>query len=126
MVREGEVRGIVVVQSYDQAGRYTKSEMSLLAFVAEHILTALERRQGRDSLERRVQERTAELALANQDLRHEVNERERSERLQAALYRIAELASSEEDSAGLYAQVHASVGELISAKNFYIALISDD
>lgn len=126
MIREGEVRGIVVVQSYDQAGRYTHAEMSLLAFVAEHILTALERRQGRESLERRVQERTAELALANQVMRREVTERERGERLQAALYRIAELASSEDDSAGLYAEVHAGVGELISAKNFYIALLSDD
>ena len=66
-----------------------------LAFVAEHILTALERRQGRDSLEQRVRERTAELARANQDMRKEVTERQRGERLQAALYRIAELASSE-------------------------------
>ncbi|GGA66237.1 bifunctional diguanylate cyclase/phosphodiesterase [Arenimonas soli] len=126
MIREGEVRGIVVVQSYDQAGRYTQAEMSLLAFVADHILTALERRHGRERLERRVMERTAELALANQDMRREVTERERGERLQAALYRIAELASNEETSAGFYGEVHASVGDLISAKNFYIALLSDD
>jgi len=126
MIREGEVRGIVVVQSYDQAGRYTSAEMSLLAFVAEHILTALERRQDRDSLEQRVRERTAALDRANQDMRREVTERQRGERLQAALYRIAELASSEEGSARFHAEVHASVGALISAKNFYIALLSDD
>lgn len=126
MIREGEVRGIVVVQSYDQAGRYTHAEMSLLAFVAEHILTALERQQGREDLERRVHERTEELALANQEMRREVGERERGERLQATLYRIAELASSEEGSARFYAEVHASVGGLMSAKNFYIALLSDD
>lgn len=126
MMREGEVRGIVVVQSYDAVGRYTQAEMSLLAFVAEHILTALERRQGREDLERRVDERTAELAQANQEMRREVTERQRGERLQAALYRIAALASSEEGSARFYGEVHASVGDLIRAKNFYIALLSDD
>lgn len=126
MIREGEVRGIVVVQSYDQADRYTPAEMSLLAFVAEHILTALERRQGRDRLEQRVHERTAELDRANQEMRKEVTERQRGERLQAVLYRIAELASGEEGSARFYAEVHASVGTLISAQNFYIALLSDD
>ncbi|HEX5693554.1 MAG TPA: diguanylate cyclase, partial [Arenimonas sp.] len=126
MIRDGEVRGIVVVQSYDAVDRYTDAEMSLLAFVAEHILTALERRQGRDDLERRVAERTTELAQANQEMRREVTERERGERLQAALYRIAELASSEEGSDRFYGQVHAIVGDLIRAKNFYIALVSED
>lgn len=126
MIREGEVRGLVVVQSYDQPGRYTQAEMSLLTFVADHILTALERRHGRESLERRVLERTAELARANEEMRREVTERERGERLQAALYRIAELASSEQSSAGFFRDIHAIVGGLISAKNFYIALLSED
>lgn len=126
MIREGEVRGIVVVQSYDEGDRYHQAEMSLLTYVAEHILTALERRQGRDDLERRVLERTAELGQANQEMRRQVIERERGERLQAALYRIAELTSSQEGSDRFYSEVHASIAGLIKAKNFYIALLSDD
>lgn len=126
MMREGQVQGIVVVQSYDAADRYTHAEMSLLSFVADHILTALERRQGREDLERRVRERTAELDRANQEMRREVTERERGERLQTALYRIAELASSQAGSESFYREVHASVGELISANNFYVALLSED
>jgi diguanylate cyclase (GGDEF)-like protein len=126
MIREGEVRGIVVVQSYENIRRYTRAEMSLLAFVAEHILTALERRQGREELENRVHERTASLAEANLELRREVEERERSERLQAALYRIAAVAGSEGSSERFYREVHDSVARLLYARNFYIALVSDD
>ena len=126
MVRESEVQGVVVVQSYTGKRHYTTAEMSLLAFVAEHILTALERKRGRAELEQRVVERTQQLETANQELRREVAERERGERLQAALYRIAALASFDESSASFYRHVHAIVGELLDARNFYIALRSPD
>ena len=126
MLRDGDVRGVVVVQSYTGERCYTTAEMSLLAFVAEHILTALERKRGRAELEQHVVERTQQLQVANSELRREVAERERGERLQAALYRIAALASLDETSAHFYRHVHAIVGELIDAKNFYIALLSDD
>ena len=126
MMREGEVQGVVVVQSYTGQRHYTTAEMSLLAFVAEHILTALERKRGRAELEQRVVERTQQLETANRELRREVAERERGERLQAALYRIAALASFDESSASFYRHVHAIVGELLDARNFYIALRSPD
>jgi diguanylate cyclase (GGDEF)-like protein len=120
------VHGVVVVQSYEGDRCYTTAEMSLLAFVAEHILTALERKRGRAELEQRVVERTAQLEDANTELRREVAERERGERLQAALYRIAALASIDESSESFFRHVHSIVGELIEAKNFYIGLLSED
>ena len=126
MMREGEVHGAMVVQTYVPGTRYTGAEKALLAFVAEHVLTALERKQQQEELERRVRDRTAELARANIDLRREVAERERGERLQAALYRIAALASTGESSDRFYQHVHAIVGELIDTRNFYIALLSED
>ena len=126
MLREGEVHGAVVVQSYQGRRCYTTAEMSLLAFVAEHILTALERKRSQAELEQRVVERTQQLESANVELRREVTERERGERLQAALYRIAALTSLEESSESFYRHVHAIVGELINAKNFYIALLSEE
>ncbi|QSX79116.1 bifunctional diguanylate cyclase/phosphodiesterase [Agrilutibacter solisilvae] len=126
MLRDGVVHGAVVVQSYRGGRCYTTAEMSLLAFVAEHILTALERKRGRAELEQRVVERTAQLETANIDLRREVTERERGERLQAALYRIAALASIDETSESFFRHVHSIVGELIEAKNFYVGLLSED
>jgi diguanylate cyclase (GGDEF)-like protein len=117
MVGADAVRGAVVVQSYDQADRYTEEDRALLAFVAQHILTALVRKQAHEELERRVDERTRELTV-------EVQERQRGETLQAALYRIADLASSELDMSEMLRRIHAVVGELMYAKNFFIALYS--
>src|SRR5262249_51443899 len=63
MVTEREVRGAVVVQRYDAGTHYTEDDRALLGFVAQHILTALLRRQAYDELERRVAERTRELTV---------------------------------------------------------------
>ncbi|HET7294576.1 MAG TPA: EAL domain-containing protein [Vicinamibacteria bacterium] len=46
----------------------------------------------------------------------------RAERVQAALYRIAEAAENVQDMGSLYASIHGIVGELMWARNFYIAL----
>ncbi|HSX65097.1 MAG TPA: GAF domain-containing protein, partial [Pseudoxanthomonas sp.] len=126
MLRDGHPRGALVVQSYRQGTQYTTAEMSLLAFVAEHVLTALERKTSQAELERRVAERTRQLAEINVQLLREVEERERGERLQAALYQIAAMANAEATSEHFYQRVHAAVGELINARNFYIALVSED
>jgi diguanylate cyclase (GGDEF)-like protein len=119
MLDEGEVRGAVVVQSYDPESRYTEDDRALLGYVAQHILTALARRDAQEELERRVEERTREL-------REQVAERERSERLQAALFRIAEQAGRSESIEVFYAEVHGIVSDLLDARNFFIALLTPD
>jgi diguanylate cyclase (GGDEF)-like protein len=126
MVSGSEVRGAIVVQSYDQDTRYSEEDRALLGYVAQHILTALERKQAHEELERRVEQRTHELAVANDELKQEVEERQRGERLQAALFRIAELASTAETLEAFYAAVHEIVGGLLYAQNFFIALVSSD
>src|SRR3546814_6899929 len=88
MRRERRVSGAIVVQSYLQAARYTHEDRTLLEYVAQHILTALDRRQAREQLERRVDERTRELQQANMVLQAEIIERQRAEKLQRALYSI--------------------------------------
>jgi diguanylate cyclase (GGDEF)-like protein len=79
-----------------------------------------------EELERRVAERTDALRDANRMLQQQVLERQRGERLQAALFRIAELANSSESLEEFYAAVHRAVGGLLYARNFYIALLSED
>ncbi|HUQ79376.1 MAG TPA: GAF domain-containing protein [Patescibacteria group bacterium] len=49
-------------------------------------------------------------------------EHARSERIQRALYRLAEAASAAVDLQAFYREVHATVGTLMNAENFYIAL----
>jgi diguanylate cyclase (GGDEF)-like protein len=126
MLRDGNIQGVLVVQSYLEGVRYTATDRALLAFVADHILTALERKQGQEELERHVVVRTEQLASANKVLRDQIVERERAEHLQATLYRIAALANVDESSERFYRHIHAAVGELINAENFYIALLSKD
>jgi diguanylate cyclase (GGDEF)-like protein len=73
-----------------------------------------------------VQARTHALKEANLELRQEVGERQRGERLQRALFRIAELSVTADTLEDFYQAVHGVVGELLYARNFYIALLSDD
>ena len=126
MLREGHVQGVIVVQSYLPDVVFSAADMALLGFVSQHILTALERKQTQEELERRVEERTGQLAETNEELRQQVAERQRGERLQSALYQIAALASADESTDHFLRHVHAVVSELINADNFYIALLSAD
>jgi GAF domain-containing protein/CheY-like chemotaxis protein len=67
----------------------------------------------------------AELDAARQriaELEARAAQHENAARVQAALYRIAETASAAEDMPSFYAAIHAIVGELMFAENFYIAL----
>jgi diguanylate cyclase (GGDEF)-like protein len=126
MLREGQVRGVLVVQSYLPSVTFTSTDMALLGFVGEHILTALERKQGQEELERRVVQRTAQLAEINEELSQEVAERQRGERLQSALYQISSLAVSTITGESFYAQIHRIIAGLLEVENFYIALLSED
>lgn len=124
--RDGRVCGAIVVQSYDQPDRYSHEDRALLEFVAQHILTALDRKQAQAELERRVDSRTLELQEANFVLQAQIAERGRAERLQRALYRISELSVTAGSVERFYADLHAIVGELLYARNFYIAMLSQD
>ena len=126
LLRGGKTVGGIVVQSYTESARFSDSDRVLLTYVAQHIQTALERRYAHEELERRVAQRTDALRDANRLLQQQVLERQRGERLQAALFRIAELANSTESLEDFYAAVHRAVGGLLYARNFYIALLSDD
>ncbi|TMF40882.1 MAG: GAF domain-containing protein [Chloroflexi bacterium] len=53
-------------------------------------------------------------------------EHERAERVQAALYRIAEAATAAHDLQAFYREVHETVATLMYAENFYIALYDDE
>ena len=113
------VRGVLVVQSYIERPRYTPADQALLTYVGSHILTALDRKLQQEELERRVEERTQALTL-------EIQERQRSVRIQETLYRIAELSHTATNLDEFYAAVHRIVGEFLDARNFYIATLSDD
>jgi diguanylate cyclase (GGDEF)-like protein/PAS domain S-box-containing protein len=51
----------------------------------------------------------------------DITEAKRAERLQSALFRIAQLSRESEDLDHFYAAIHDTIGELMDATNFYIA-----
>jgi len=59
-------------------------------------------------------------------LEQELIERERSEKLHHALYKIASIDYDSSNLDLLYEEVHGVVDELIKAKNFFIALYNED
>jgi hypothetical protein len=71
----------------------------------------------------------AELQLARArvaELEALETKRKRAERVQGALYRIADAASAARDLPEFYATVREIVGGLMYASNFYIALYDDE
>lgn len=73
-------------------------------------------------LERGIAERTEELVRANQQLRAEIVEGERKERVQRAIYQIAEAIHTTDDLDSLFRKIHDAIRGLMAARNFYIAL----
>ncbi|PKV47124.1 signal transduction histidine kinase [Janthinobacterium sp. 61] len=117
--QQHQVLGAIVIQSYDAQHRFSLEDQALFALIATHVSSALQGMQSMDRLEKAVQERTALLA-------HEVAERRRAENLQHALYEIANLSAQASDATTLYARLHAIISELVTAKNFLIALYHPD
>ncbi len=126
LLRDTQVCGAIVVQDYDHAKCYDVEDRALLEYVAQHILTALDRKTAQEDLERRVKERTQALEETNIELQAEVMERERAEKLQQALFRITELSVNAGSLEHFYPDLHSIIGELLYAKNFYVAFLSAD
>ncbi len=126
MLRGGSVVGGLVMQSYRADTHYSRQDMDLLTYVAQHVETAFERREAHLELGHRVAERTAALREANRILRQQVLQRQRGERLQAALFRIAELANTSDTPEKFYASVHQVISGLLYARNIYIALVDEE
>ena len=99
MVSQGEVSGVIVLES-PQVAAFGQEDLWFLMGLAGHTAIALENarlyetaqqeiterqqaqealRKAHEGLERRVEERTAELTIANEQLKQEIAERKRAE-----------------------------------------------
>ncbi|MBW8192093.1 EAL domain-containing protein [Neiella marina] len=126
MMSNDNCMGVVVVQSYDDGKGYDTQDMQVLEFVAHHLAQSIERAHYRDSLEKRVSQRTGELTRANSELQKEVQERLRSEQLQRTLFDISEMAHEAVNMDDFYAALHQVIAKLIICENFYVAILDSD
>lgn len=118
----GGVLGGVVVQSYDDQRPFSSAEQSMFLFVARHIGFALNKLLYRAHLERQVWLRTGELEGANARLRAEMADRQRSEKMQAMLFGIAQLSNTSLSLEAFLGGLHRLLAELIPARNCLVAL----
>jgi diguanylate cyclase (GGDEF)-like protein len=75
IITGGQVRGALVVQSYERPGMYAPAERDLLGYVGTHIVTAIDRKRAFERLELQTQELERQVAVRRQAelrLQHEV------------------------------------------------------
>ncbi len=125
--RGTQVIGAMVVQTYDEEVSYSKEDLEVLLFVSQHIVTTVDRVKSRELTERTIRERTRQLRKINDNLQEEIQERQKAEQLQQALFEISELAANVEgDMHTFYSNLHDVLARLISAPNCFIATIDEE
>lgn len=124
--RGSKVIGAMVVQSYDESVRYSDEDIEVLQFVSQHIVTSIDRVKNREYTERTIRERTKQLRKINDELQEEIQERQKIEQLQQALFDISELSASfEQDMGNFYSNIHLILARLVHAPNCYIAIVNE-
>ncbi|MFT4941078.1 MAG: diguanylate cyclase (GGDEF)-like protein [Paraglaciecola sp.] len=124
--RGSQVIGAIVVQSYDDAIRYTEEDLEVLLFVSQHIVNCLDRVKSRELTEKTIRQRTKQLRLTNEELQEEISERQKIETLLQAQFEISELSASVNGGMDdFYTNIHDILSRLVSAPNCYIALLNE-
>ncbi|MFQ3190457.1 MAG: diguanylate cyclase (GGDEF)-like protein [Paraglaciecola sp.] len=82
LIIEGEICGVIAVQSYGEVKQYNLKDLEFLRFVSHHIAVALGRKQSSDAIKaynqrlaKEVKERTEELNSTNLFLQKQIEER---------------------------------------------------
>ncbi|MGI2002141.1 sensor domain-containing phosphodiesterase [Shewanella frigidimarina] len=120
------ISGVLVVQSYNEANTYGELELELMGFICHHISGVMERLEHHEQLEQAIIERTKELSQAYEKVKKEITERVKAEKLQKALFEIADLSASNVLQQDFYLRLHTIISQLIPADNCFISLINDN
>jgi PAS domain S-box-containing protein len=93
--------------------------------ITDRTLVEEELRRHRDHLEDLVQERAAQIIETNEQLRQEITERKRSEKIRSVMSRISEATTTSEDLTDLLQTIHRLLGRLMDTTNFYVCLYDE-
>ena len=124
--RGKQVIGVIALQSYDEKLYFSERDCQILEFIAEHLVTAIDRVRSRELLESSIRQRTLKLTQTNQQLQREIVERQQAVKAHQVLLNISELMAKSQVIENFYQALHHEINKLLPAKNFYIALLSDD
>ena len=123
--RGNQIIGVIALQSYDSKLYFDDRDCQLLEFIAEHIVTAIDRVKSRELLEQNIRQRTQKLTETNQRLQLEISERQKVVKVHKALLAISELTAVSDDINLFYRTIHGQMETLFPAKNLYIALLDE-
>ncbi len=124
--RGRQVIGVIALQSYDEKLYFDDRDCQLLEFIAEHLVTAIDRVRSREILEQNIRQRTQKLTDTNKKLQQEIAERQKAVKTHKALLAISELSSMSQDIDSFYQSLHVEVASLLPAKNLYIAMLAHE
>lgn len=87
LVVDGNISGVIAVQSHGHSKQYTLKDLEFLRFVSHHIAVALSRKQAAEAIQaynlrlaEEVKQRTEELHATNQSLQDQIEERKLAQR----------------------------------------------
>jgi len=123
--RGQEVIGVIALQSYDERLYFDERDCQLLEFIAQHLVTAIDRVRSRELLEQNILQRTQKLTDTNRQLQLEIAERKKAVKMHKALLSISEITAHSQDINCFYDAIHQEINTVLPAKNLYIALISE-
>lgn len=119
--RDGRPIGVFSIQSYQPGFRYTDEEVDLMEFISHHISSALQHRKDNEAL-RQANETlrcsTEELAAANDQLKHEMAERQR---ITASIIELSHQAGKAEIATGI---LH-NVGNVLNSINVAAGIVDE-
>lgn len=124
--RGNQVIGVIALQSYENDISFSNSDAKLLEFIAEHLVTAIDRVRSRELLEKNIIERTQKLIETNEKLQKEISERQKAVKIHKALLAISEITATTSDLESFYKVLHQEITALIPSNNFYIALTTEN
>ncbi|MBI5564145.1 MAG: GAF domain-containing protein [Chloroflexi bacterium] len=102
-----QIVGVITINDQHQAGPFDDDDVRLLTLLADQAAVAVS---------------NARLFEAAQ---RDLAERRRAEQIQGALHHISEAAHTAPDLDALYHSIHAIIGQLMPARNFFIALYDE-
>ena len=112
LIAQNQVLGYLYSDMSSRYGAFDESDRDLLGMLANQGAVALDNARRVQELEQRVDARTAELTQKN--------------RVQIALFEIADAASAASDMQEFYAKLHRIIGALMYAPNFYLILVEPE
>ncbi|ALK95576.1 two-component histidine kinase [Massilia sp. WF1] len=113
MLVHDKAYGVMVVQSYDPAILYTKTELDLLAFIASHVAVAIARMQADRAIRKAKESLETQNAALNQALTQ-------LQEAQSELVRQEKLASLGQMVAGVAHEINTPLGICVTATSHLV------